>query len=169
MASAQDRIELAYLNPQQNDTIRRFDYETLLAQLCAHPPTWPDNTKGISTLRLTLKLRPTGLLSGLRGPVEQHIDIVDYPGEWLLDLGLMDKSYEEWSTDVLHRMANRSFGADYLNTLTELDPSDPFTDAAANHWRSISPTIWKMHVLQGIQIYHLFVSYCRVIWRDHPL
>ena len=94
-ASAQDRIELAYLNPQPNDTIARFDYETHLAQLCAHPPTWPDNTKGISTLRLTLKLRPTGLLSGLRGSVEQHIDIVDYPGEWLLDLGLMDKSYEE--------------------------------------------------------------------------
>jgi predicted YcjX-like family ATPase len=94
-------------------------------------PTWPDNTKGISTLRLTLKLRPTELLSGLRGAVEEHINIVDYPGEWLLDLGLMDKSYEEWSKDVLHRMANRSFGADYVNALTDLDPSDPFTDAAA--------------------------------------
>ena len=130
-ASAQDRIELAYLKPQPNDTIARFDYETHLAQLCAGPPTWPENTKGISTLRLTLKLRPTGLLSGLRGAVEQHIDIVDYPGEWLLDLGLMDKTYEEWSTDVLHRMANRSFGAYYVNALTDLNPSDPFTDAAA--------------------------------------
>ena len=124
VASAQDRIELAYLNPQPNDTIARFDYETHLAQLYAHPPTWPDNTKGISTLRLTLKLRPTGLLSGLRGAVEEHIDIVDYPGEWLLDLGLMDKSYEEWSKDVLHRMANRSFGADYVNALpAKLPPS----------------------------------------------
>ena len=130
-ASAQDHIELAYLNPQPNDTIARFDYETHLAQLSAHPPTWPENTKGISTLRLTLKLRPTGLLSGLRGTVEQHIDIVDYPGEWLLDLGLMDKTYEEWSTDVLHRMASRPFGADYVNALTDLDTSDPFTDAAA--------------------------------------
>lgn len=124
VASAQDRIELAYLNPQPNDTITRFDYETHLAQLYAHPPTWPNNTKGISTLRLTLKLRPTGLLSGLRGAVEEHIYIVDYPGEWLLDLGLMDKSYEEWSKDVLHRMANRSFGADYVNALpAKLPPS----------------------------------------------
>ena len=71
------------------------------------------------------------MLSGLRGTVEQHIDIVDYPGEWLLDLGLMDKTYEEWSTDVLHRMASRPFGADYVNALTDLDTSDPFTDAAA--------------------------------------
>jgi predicted YcjX-like family ATPase len=52
------------------------------------------------------------------------IDILDYPGEWLLDLGLMDKSYEEWSKDVLHRMANRSFGADYVNALpAKLPPS----------------------------------------------
>ena len=71
------------------------------------------------------------MLSGLRGAVEQHIDIVDYPGEWLLDLGLMEKTYEEWSTDVLHRLANRSFGADYVNALTDLNPSDPFTDATA--------------------------------------
>ena len=43
----------------------------------------------------------------------------------------MDKTYEEWSTDVLHRVANRSFGADYVNALTDLNPSDPFTDATA--------------------------------------
>lgn len=78
-ASAQDRIELAYLNPQPNDTIARFDYETHLAKLCGDPPNWPDNTKGISTLRITLKLRPMGMLAGLRGAREQHIDIVDYP------------------------------------------------------------------------------------------
>ena len=130
-ASEQDRIELVYLNPQPNDTNSRFDYETHLAQLCAHPPSWPENTNGISTLRLTQKLRPTGLLSGLRGSVEQHIDIVDYPGEWLLDLGLMDKSYEEWSAETLKRMQSRPLATAYLTALTELKPSDPFTDTAA--------------------------------------
>jgi len=132
MARAQGRIELAYLNPQPNDTIARFDYESHLAHLSAHPPKWPENTKGVSTLRLTLKLRPTGLLSGLRGAVEQHIDIVDYPGEWLLDLGLMDKSYEDWTVQTLKRMKHRSFGADYLSALNDLNPSNPFTDVAAN-------------------------------------
>lgn len=135
--SAQDRIELAYLNPQPNDTIARFDYETHLAKLCAHPPSWPENTKGISTLRLTLKLRPTGLLSGFRGAIEQHIDIVDYPGEWLLDLGLMDKSYEDWSNAALQRMTNRPFGADYRTALSDLNPSDPFTETVAKQFAGL--------------------------------
>jgi uncharacterized protein len=29
------------------------------------------------------------------------IDIVDYPGEWLLDLPLLNKSYEQWSAESL--------------------------------------------------------------------
>ena len=29
------------------------------------------------------------------------LDIVDYPGEWLLDLPLLDKSYEQWSAESL--------------------------------------------------------------------
>lgn len=46
VASAQDRIELAYLNPQPNDTITRFDYETHLAQLYAHPQLGPITPRG---------------------------------------------------------------------------------------------------------------------------
>lgn len=136
-ASAQDRIELAYLNPQPNDTIARFDYETHLAKLCGDPPDWPDNTKGISTLRITLKLRPMGMLAGLRGAREQHIDIVDYPGEWLLDLGLMAKSYEEWSQETLSRMQDREIAEDYLTMLQSLDPSDRFNEAHAK-------SIWSL-------------------------
>ena len=29
------------------------------------------------------------------------LDIVDYPGEWLLDLPLLNKSYEQWSRESL--------------------------------------------------------------------
>ena len=29
-----------------------------------------------------------------------NLDIVDYPGEWLLDLALLKKSYAEWSADA---------------------------------------------------------------------
>ena len=35
---------------------------------------------------LAARLAPNGLLSGLSGPRTLHLDIVDYPGEWLLDL-----------------------------------------------------------------------------------
>ena len=32
------------------------------------------------------------------------LDIVDYPGEWLLDLPLLDKSYEQWSAETLAQL-----------------------------------------------------------------
>ena len=35
------------------------------------------------------------------------LDIVDYPGEWLLDLPLLGKSYEQWSAETLRAVAPR--------------------------------------------------------------
>ena len=37
----------------------------------------------------------------MAGPRVVHLDIVDYPGEWLLDLPLMNQSFEEWSTAAI--------------------------------------------------------------------
>ena len=107
LAASEGRIEAAYLQPQPDDTVPRFDYETHLAALTGPAPHWPDSTRAISELRLSLRVRPSGLLAGLQGPRTVHLDIVDYPGEWLLDLGLLDKSYAAWSADVLARIATR--------------------------------------------------------------
>lgn len=107
LAASEGRIEAAYLQPQPDDTVPRFDYETHLAALTGPTPHWPDSTRAISELRLSLRVRPSGLLAGLQGPRTVHLDIVDYPGEWLLDLGLLDKSYAAWSADVLARIATR--------------------------------------------------------------
>ncbi|MFD3191679.1 YcjX family protein [Sedimentitalea sp. HM32M-2] len=108
LAAAQEgRIEAAFLQPQPDDTVPRFDYETHLAALTSSVPHWPDSTRAISELRLSLRVRPTGLLAGLQGPRTVHLDIVDYPGEWLLDLALLEKSYAQWSTETLARMQGR--------------------------------------------------------------
>ena len=34
-------------------------------------------------------------------PRRLTLDLVDYPGEWLLDLPLLSKSYEQWSAESL--------------------------------------------------------------------
>ncbi|KGJ18828.1 YcjX family protein, partial [Paracoccus sanguinis] len=49
-------------------------------------PPWPGAPRHVSELRLSLRVQPRGLLGGLRGTQTLHLDIVDYPGEWLLDL-----------------------------------------------------------------------------------
>ncbi len=114
LAVQEGRIESAFLQPQPDDTIPRFDYEAHLSALTGRTPRWPDSTRAVSELRLSLRVRPSGLLAGLQGPRTVHLDIVDYPGEWLLDLALLDKDYSGWSAEVLDRLARREIAADFL-------------------------------------------------------
>jgi predicted YcjX-like family ATPase len=115
LSAARDgRIETAYLQPQPDDTVPRFDYVSPLAALTGADPHWPDSTRAVSELRLSLKVRPSGLLAGLQGPRVLHLDIVDYPGEWLLDLALLDKSFDQWSGEVLARIAGREEAQGFL-------------------------------------------------------
>ncbi|MEM8536418.1 MAG: YcjX family protein [Pseudomonadota bacterium] len=113
-AAARGAIRAAYLQPQPDDTVPRFPYEAHLNTLTSAAPDWPEGTRQISELRLSLRVQPTGLLSGLSGPRTVHVDIVDYPGEWLLDLALLDQSYADWSAAALARARGRPGGDAYL-------------------------------------------------------
>ncbi|MGV8949514.1 MAG: YcjX family protein [Cypionkella sp.] len=115
-AQAQRRIEAVYLQPQPDDTLPRFAYEDHLAALTGDDPRWPQSTRAISELRLSFRVKPEGMIGALTGPRVIHVDIVDYPGEWLLDLALLDKSYAEWSETTLQRIARRPEAAEYLAT-----------------------------------------------------
>jgi uncharacterized protein len=115
-AQAQGRIEAVYLQPQPDDTLPRFAYEDHLAALTGDDPRWPQSTRAISELRLSFRVKPEGMIGALTGPRVIHVDIVDYPGEWLLDLALLDKSYAEWSETTLQRIARRPEAAEYLAT-----------------------------------------------------
>ena len=121
VAARSGRIAAAFLQPQPDDTVPRFDYETHLGDLSGPAPRWPDSTRAISELRLSLRVKPAGLLAGLQGPRTVHLDIVDYPGEWLLDLALLDKSFADWSAEVLARIETRSQAAEYRARLAAAD------------------------------------------------
>jgi predicted YcjX-like family ATPase len=131
VAQAEGRILSAYLQPQPDDTIPRFDYEAHLGALTAAEPRWPDSTRAVSELRLSLKIAPSGLLAGLQGPRTLHLDIVDYPGEWLLDLGLLDKSYSAWSSDMLARMPQRPDGPAFVAMAEAEDSIKPLEETRA--------------------------------------
>jgi uncharacterized protein len=107
---AQNRIVKAYLEPQPDDQVPRFDYEGNLAKLTGPSPEWPEGTRHISELRLTLEFSPNAMMRRALGAKTMHLDIVDYPGEWLLDLPLLNLSYEEWSRQSIAQ-ARESFRA----------------------------------------------------------
>ena len=131
VAAASWAIQTAYLQPQPDDTLPRFNYETYLDQLTSPDPSWPDGTRQISELRLSLRVQPTGLLSGLTGPRTVHIDIVDYPGEWLLDLGLLDQTYDAWSAAAIARADGRPEGGVFLGAMKDIDVNGPLDEATA--------------------------------------
>ncbi|RPE67118.1 hypothetical protein EDD53_1522 [Pacificibacter maritimus] len=124
-------ITAAYLQPQPDDTVPRFDYETHLAALTAPDPHWPDSTRTVSELRLSFKVQPTGILGVFSGPRTVHLDILDYPGEWLLDLGLLEKSYSEWSQAAIKAAQNRDQGAEFLTALNSINADEKHDEQAA--------------------------------------
>ncbi len=122
LAASNGAIQAAYLRPQPDDTVPRFDYEGHLGALLADPPRWPDSTRAVSELRLSLRVRPGGILGAVSGPRTVHLDIVDYPGEWLLDLTLLGKSYDDWARETLARLSERDIAVDYLRAAEAVDP-----------------------------------------------
>ncbi len=94
-ALASGRIARARLEPQPDDAVPRFDYETHMHAL-VDERRWPESTRQISELRLAIDYQTA------RGSDRTLIlDIVDYPGEWLLDLPLLRTSYAEWAATTL--------------------------------------------------------------------
>ncbi len=130
-AVADGSLRAAWLQPQPDDTVPRFDFERYLAAMTGPEPFWPEGTRHVSELRLSLRLEARGMLSGLRGPRTVHIDIVDYPGEWLLDLRLMERDFAAWSAEVLARLPLRPQSAPFLDALTGLGPETPFDEVLA--------------------------------------
>src|SRR6478672_11073326 len=117
-AYASGRIARAHLEPQPDDAVPRFDYENHVRTLVMER-RWPSSTTDISELRLVIDYqRQNGADRSLT------LDIVDYPGEWLLDLPLLTKSFEQWSAEslALSREGPRKKLAapwhDYLATLS---------------------------------------------------
>lgn len=128
--AASPRITAAWLQPQPDLTLPRFDYEAHRAALSGPAPRWPESTRALSELRVSLKVEGGGFL-GFGGPRVLHIDILDYPGEWLLDLTLLDTDYAAWSEAVLARLAHRAEAAPFLALARAEDGALPFTEPRA--------------------------------------
>jgi predicted YcjX-like family ATPase len=122
------RIARARLAPQPDDAVPRFDYESHVHTLIEER-RWPHSTVDISELRLVIDYqRQNGADRTLT------LDIVDYPGEWLLDLPLLNKSYEQWSRESLGLSRERPrtpLAAEWHRHLATLNAQDGADEQAA--------------------------------------
>ena len=142
------RLIDAYLEPHPDDLWPRFNYEGHLEQLTNTAPSWPEGTKQISQLRLTLVYQSDKFPQRLIGPSKLHIDIIDYPGEWLLDLPLMQQGYESWSNqaqEFAKKHHTHPAAKAWLQALETADPTCPSNEGHAkqlsDHFRTFLQTI----------------------------
>ncbi len=102
-ALAEGRLRAAHLDPQPDYSVPRFAFEEHLAALTGPERHWPQSTRRISELRVSLEFDSSAWSLRQFGKKTHRldIDIVDYPGEWLLDLPLLTKSFADWSRETL--------------------------------------------------------------------
>ena len=109
--------------------VPRFPFEERLAQLLAEKPEWPAPTTGLSGLRVRIRHDDVGLLrSALSSTATTDLDLVDYPGEWLLDLPMLTQSFRDWSLqmeELAHSAGRRDLATPWLDAVRGLDPNAP--------------------------------------------
>ena len=96
-AHASGRIASSEIAPQPDKLVPRFRYEDHIADL-TDKRIWPISTSRTSQVRLSLRYQSTETFKRTFRSDRLALDIVDYPGEWLLDLTLMELSYRDWSS-----------------------------------------------------------------------
>ena len=136
------------LAPEANE-VPPFPLEQTVAALAADPPHWPASTTDLRRVRLVLRFSSAGLLRLLGGTAELTVELLDYPGEWLLDLPLLQQSYGDWSraTFALARRGVRApLARDWLDFLAR-HPADRTGDPQT--------------ALQAYELYRDFLAACR--------
>jgi predicted YcjX-like family ATPase len=131
---AEGRLISADLEPQPDDNVPRFDYEGHVRALVADPPVWPESTRRVSEVRVALSFASEHPIRRALGVRRLNLDIVDYPGEWLLDLAMLGESYGAWSRDAVDRARLAPHGgasAEWLAFVSALDPAAPEDEQTA--------------------------------------
>jgi len=112
--------------PQKHFHIPRFDYDNAIYCLEQPQPSWPEPTVGISEIRLAIRYKPKhSLLKYVDDTATLYVDISDYPGEWLLDLPLLNQTFEEWSEQMnglLKQAPRKEYAEQFIANLAQLDP-----------------------------------------------
>ncbi len=149
-AVAQGRWRGAKVRPPGGalSALEAFPFEANRRALTAVPPAWPHGTEAVRALTLECAFVPEpGLLGDAWRWTNRHlgrrigddtaqitITLVDYPGEWALDLPLREMDFAAWSETTLARIAQEpraAIAGPFLDALAALDPFAPHDERLA--------------------------------------
>jgi predicted YcjX-like family ATPase len=131
------RLIAANLEGARAHKLPRFPYSTNVAKMAV--PEWPERTADISEIGVEIRFAPANtagrFLSEITGsPASLTLRIVDYPGEWLLDLPLLGQSYGEWSRATLRAFrqgVRAGLAGDFLAFIAQHGPDENASEEVA--------------------------------------
>jgi predicted YcjX-like family ATPase len=127
------RIKSVRLEEQPDDAVPRFQYEDHIRALVGQR-LWPDSTRAISELRLTVEFESASAWTRMFSSGRLSIDIVDYPGEWLMDLPLLEQDFRAFSAQAAKLAASgarQALARDWMARAAAIAP-----DAAADEMQA---------------------------------
>ncbi|MFA6267893.1 MAG: YcjX family protein [Pseudolabrys sp.] len=157
------RLLAARLEAAGAHTLPRFPYAANIEAMAGTPSVWPEPTADISEIGIDIRFAPTGFVGQLLGQISGQaatlkLRIVDYPGEWLLDLPLLTQSYAEWSRATLalwKRGLRADIARDFFSLIGEHPASEPASEAVAKEvhdlYRALLITARDKHGLSYLQ------------------
>lgn len=117
------RLLGAELHPALDTGLPLFEYQRCLDALTANPPRWPESTRDLSALELHVHLQGRRLGRDYRQKV--ILELRDYPGEWLMDLPLLNMDFATWcrhQRDLLDGAPRADLAPELMARLQSLTP-----------------------------------------------
>lgn len=113
--------------------------------LFGDPPAFPEATHSVRAATLVVRTRvPPGKFAKALGKLSKkqpeprirqtRITIVDYPGEWAIDLPMRGMSFADWSRETLalaRSGSRRAISAQFLTRLADAKAGAPYSQKAA--------------------------------------
>jgi predicted YcjX-like family ATPase len=149
-AVAEQRLLGSKLESRTPGDLPAFPFSATRAALAGHSPHWPEPTHALAGLRTTVRFTTKGLLRRqLAERATLTLDVIDYPGEWLLDLPMLEQDYETWSAAML-RLAGQAprdrLAAEWRAFIGNLDLAAPASAEAAH---------------QSAELYRAYLNRCQ--------
>jgi uncharacterized protein len=154
------RLVSVSIEPSGVQPIPRFAFEAHRDALArGDAPAWPPFTDRPAFIALRLVLAPSGMMDkalGLAlGPRVIRLELLDYPGEWLLDLPLLEQGFHAWSVETLSLLAQPGrapMAREFLAFIAALNPSAAADEAVASHgFRLYRDTLRRLREEAGLR------------------
>ena len=131
--STGSRLREMRIIPPSDGITPWFDYPSKVAKLASDRPDWPRPTDDLAEISLSVHVERRSMFGQVLGERRVRLDILDYPGEWLLDLPLLGQTYQDWSRQTLQLMGVEprlsSFAAFRAYVSTSFQPNHSVQDA----------------------------------------